>query len=88
MVIPMRAKGLTQALGPDAGGAVMATGIVSVAIRADGHETLSLALLALTATAWALLGGTTGQWDQRCAAHRRLPGYRAAAPRSAGPWDR
>jgi Voltage-dependent anion channel len=57
MVIPMRAKGLTQALGPDAGGAVMATGIVSVAIRADGHETLSLALLALTATAWALLGG-------------------------------
>jgi hypothetical protein len=33
----------------------MATGIVSVAIRADGQEALSLALLVLTAIAWVLL---------------------------------
>jgi Voltage-dependent anion channel len=46
---------LTGAAGPEAGGAVMATGIVSVAIHSEGQETLSRALLVFTAVAWALL---------------------------------
>ena len=34
----------------------MATGIVSVAMRSDGHDGLSLALLVITAAAWMSLG--------------------------------
>lgn len=56
MVLPATATRLTGALGPDAGGAVMATGIVSVALHADGPQTLSRALLVLTASLWLLLG--------------------------------
>jgi hypothetical protein len=56
MVITGRARRLAQALGPDAGAAVMASGIVSVAMRSVGRETLSSALLVLTAIAWAVLG--------------------------------
>jgi tellurite resistance protein TehA-like permease len=41
---------------PEAGGAVMATGIVSVALRLHGPRGLSGALLILTAVLWALLG--------------------------------
>ncbi len=46
---------ITGASGPDAGGAVMATGIVSVAMHSDGQETLSRALFVFTAVAWAVL---------------------------------
>jgi hypothetical protein len=56
MVIPARAKNAVQLLGADAGGSVMATGVVSVAMYADGREVLSRSLLALTAIGWALLG--------------------------------
>jgi tellurite resistance protein TehA-like permease len=45
-----------RAVGAEAGGAVMATGIVSVAMLADGRTTLSRVLLVLTAASWALLG--------------------------------
>jgi hypothetical protein len=56
MFISGRARRLAQALGPDAGAAVMASGIVSVAMRSVGRETLSWALLVLTGIAWAVLG--------------------------------
>jgi tellurite resistance protein TehA-like permease len=56
MVIPVRATNAVQLLGADAGGAVMATGAVSVAMHADGREMISRSLLALTAIEWALLG--------------------------------
>lgn len=56
MDMPNRAKSLAHLLTPEAGGAVMATGIVSVALHFNGHETLSLALLVVTAAAWTALG--------------------------------
>jgi tellurite resistance protein TehA-like permease len=46
-----------RAAGPEAGGAVMATGIVSIAIQADGQETLSRVLLVIATLSWGLLGG-------------------------------
>ncbi len=54
--MPSRVTSLTWSAGPEAGAAVMATGIVSVALRSDGQEALSRALLVLTAAGWALLG--------------------------------
>jgi tellurite resistance protein TehA-like permease len=56
MFMPATASRLVRSLGPDAGSAVMATGIVSVALHADGREMLSRALLVLTASLWLLLG--------------------------------
>jgi hypothetical protein len=44
------------------GGFVMATGIVSIAIRLDGHVTLSRALLVLTAVGWVSLGAASRAW--------------------------
>jgi tellurite resistance protein TehA-like permease len=55
-VVAATAKSLAGSLGPAAGAAVMATGIVSVALHASGHEVLSDALLILTASLWLLLG--------------------------------
>jgi len=46
-----------RAAGPEAGGAVMATGIVSIAIQADGQGALSRALLVIATLTWGLLGG-------------------------------
>ncbi len=43
-------------MGPEAGGAVMATGIVSVAVLSDHLLTLSRVLLVLTAIGWGALG--------------------------------
>ncbi len=40
---------------PAAGAAVMATGIVSVGLHLVGHESLSLAALALACAAWLAL---------------------------------
>ncbi len=45
------------AAGPEAGGAVMATAIVSIAIQSDGQEALSRALLVIATVMWGLLGG-------------------------------
>ncbi|GHB58411.1 membrane protein [Streptomyces cirratus] len=42
-------------LPPDAGAAVMATGIISVGLRLIGHDLLSLAALAVTAVLWLVL---------------------------------
>ncbi len=71
----IRSTSVTRALGPDAGSAVMATGIVSVAMRAVGAETLSLLLLVITASAWVLLSGVflgrlcfdRGRWRREAA---------------------
>lgn len=52
---------------PTAGAAVMATGILSVALNQTHHETLSLIALALTSAAWlALAGDFTARllWDR------------------------
>jgi tellurite resistance protein TehA-like permease len=51
-----RSEGLANATTPAAGSAVMATGIVSVALLADSQDALSRALLTLSAIAWVLLG--------------------------------
>ncbi|OIV36300.1 hypothetical protein BIV57_17160 [Mangrovactinospora gilvigrisea] len=42
---------------PASGGAVMATGILSVGLHLTGHETLSLVGLVLAAAAWVILAG-------------------------------
>ncbi|MFJ7076040.1 tellurite resistance/C4-dicarboxylate transporter family protein [Streptomyces sp. NPDC098781] len=42
---------------PAAGAAVMATGIISVALHQTGYETLSRIALALASAAWLVLGG-------------------------------
>jgi hypothetical protein len=47
---------VVAAVPPASGAVVMGTGIVSIDLTVDGHETLSLALLALTALIWAGLG--------------------------------
>ena len=41
---------------PASGAMVMGTGIVSIALSLDGHETLSRILLVICAVAWVLLG--------------------------------
>ncbi len=56
MTAGARAKGLVTGWtdqSPVAGSAVMATGIISVGLHLTGHETLSLALLALAFLFWA-----------------------------------
>ncbi|MFE0514438.1 tellurite resistance/C4-dicarboxylate transporter family protein [Streptomyces sp. NPDC058964] len=63
---------------PTAGAAVMATGIVSAALRLAGYEVLSLIALAMTCAAWLALGvdflvGLLWQRD-RWAAEARTPG--------------
>lgn len=50
-----RCRDHLAAAGPAAGAAVMATGIVSVALADDGRTTLSLALLAAAAALWVVL---------------------------------
>jgi hypothetical protein len=47
---------VTDSIPPGAGAVVMGTGIVSIDIAAVGQEPLSLALLAVAAVAWTLLG--------------------------------
>lgn len=49
------ARGDGMRINAEAGGAVMATGIVSVAIHYEGVETLSLVLLAVCGATWAIL---------------------------------
>jgi tellurite resistance protein TehA-like permease len=45
----------TMEIGAEAGGTVMATGIVSVAIHYEGFETISRVLLAICAVIWVIL---------------------------------
>lgn len=45
---------------PASGAAVMGTGIVSIALSLDGHETVSRILLVICAVAWMLLGVVLG----------------------------
>jgi tellurite resistance protein TehA-like permease len=75
------------AVGPEAGGAVMATGIVSIAIQADGQKALSRALLVIATVAWVLLGGLflvrlrhdRDRWRDEAARPAALTGVAATA---------
>jgi Voltage-dependent anion channel len=80
-------KRAADRLGPQAGGAVMATGIVSVVLHWRGQETLSSALLAVAAALWAALaivfawrllaGG--GRWRMEASGSASLTAVAASA---------
>jgi tellurite resistance protein TehA-like permease len=70
-------RDLTRPIAPDAGGAVMATGIVSVVLRLHAFTAMSRVLLAIACAMWAalsvaallyasLLPRTFGIWRGRC----------------------
>ena len=81
-----------RAAGPEAGGAVMATGIVSIAIQADGQEALSRGLLVIATLAWGLLGGLflvrlrhdPGRWRGEAARPAALTGVAGTTVVGAG----
>ncbi|MFJ6741595.1 tellurite resistance/C4-dicarboxylate transporter family protein [Streptomyces sp. NPDC091279] len=72
---------------PEAGAAVLATGILSVGLRLTGHEVLSLIALVLACGAWLVLAArfVTGLlWDRaRWMAAARVPGALTAVAATA-----
>lgn len=73
----MRARRVLAAVPPASGAVVMGTSIVSIDFTIDGRETLSRALLALAALAWAGLGLLVGA---RVLADRPRAQREAASP--------
>lgn len=68
---------ILSSITPASGAVVMGTGIVSVALASDGRATLSVPLLAISATIWGLLGvmlikRALGDWP-RTSREARLP---------------
>jgi tellurite resistance protein TehA-like permease len=55
-----RLERVVASFSPEAGGMVMGTGIVSIALSLDGRDTLSKILLVICAGAWLVLGGLLG----------------------------